>query len=105
MAYDNQQTYNKYRASNCGCTGEKHEHGCGCKKDDKCGCCPTGLVAVEDNNGNNIACLSPNDAQEYMANTFRCPDGYIRVLNSDGKFVACLSPSEYAEYIAAVPAP
>lgn len=101
MAYDDQSTYNKFRAGDCGCEGKHeghHEEGCGCREENKCGCCPTGLVSVEDADGKNIACLSPNDAEQYMSNSFRCPDGYIRVLDTDKKFIACLTPGDYAIY-------
>lgn len=101
MAYDAQNTYNKFRIKKCGCADKSK---CGCPEEDKCGCCPTGLVSVEDSDGKNIGCLSPNDAQEYMSNTFRCPDGYIRVLSATGIFIGCLSATDYAAYVAALPA-
>jgi hypothetical protein len=75
--------------------------------DEKCGCCPAGLVAVEDANGNHIGCLTPNDAQLYMTDTYKCPDGYIRVTSGTGVsmiFIGCLTPAEYAVYVAAIPA-
>lgn len=96
MAYDTQSTYNKFNIKSCGCEDKST---CGCPPAEKCGCCPTGLVAVEDKDGTNIGCLSPNDAQQYMANTYRCPDGYIRVMSVDGlTFIGCLTPEEYAVY-------
>jgi len=99
MAYDAQTTYNKFRTKNCGCEDKSK---CGCPEPEKCGCCPTGLVSVEDADGTNIGCLSPNDAQEYMANTFRCPNGYIRVVSPEDVFIGCLTPEEYAAYVAAL---
>lgn len=105
MAYDTQNTYNKFRfgghghdhkEGGCGC-GSK-DGGCGCKSELKCSCCPAGLVEVQDKDGKVIGCLSPNDAQEYMTNTFRCPDGYIRVIGDDGEFIGCLTPEEFAAY-------
>jgi len=106
MAYDNQTTYNKFNAKDCTCE-DKSNCTCGCKSGcppkEKCGCCPVGLVEVKDKDGNNIGCLSPNDAQEYMTNTFRCPDGYIRLLEPvTFRFLGCLTPTEYAEYVAAL---
>ncbi len=95
MAYDEQTTYNKFRVKKCGHKEEK----CGCPEETKCGCCPTGLVSVEDKDGNNVGCLSPNDAQDYMKNTYRCPDGYIRVVTELGGFIGCLTPDEYATYL------
>ena len=94
MAYDEQSTYQKFNAD-CDC----EEGACSTCKDDSCGCCPVGLVAVEDNTGVNIGCLSPNDAEQYMANTFRCPDGYVRVI-AGGKFLACLTVEDYIAYLA-----
>lgn len=94
MAYDDQSTYNKFNAE-CECEDKDN---CGCK-DDSCGCCPVGLVEVQDNTGEAIACLSPSDAEQYMANTFRCPDGYVRVV-SGGKFLCCLTVTDYVAYLA-----
>ncbi len=111
MAYDNQTTYNKFNSKGCICEDKDHctcghkehkEHGCGCKGDDKCGCCPVGLVSVEDSDGKNIGCLSPNDAELYMKNTFKCNDGYIRVLDEEGVFIGCLTAADFAVYRAAL---
>lgn len=103
MAFGENSIYNKFRAKECGCEDKSK---CSCKdscKEDECGCCPVGLVAVEDNGGKHIACLTPADAQEYMKTTYRCPDGYIRVTDEDtGDFIACLSPADFATYRAAL---
>lgn len=79
------------------CEHEEHEH-CGCKTEE-CGCCAPGLVAVEDNAGKHIACLTPNDAQIFMSSSFKCADGYIKVIDTvTGDFVGCLTPDEYVIY-------
>jgi hypothetical protein len=99
MAYDAQTTYNKFNSKGCDCEDQST---CGCPEKEKCGCCPVGLVSVEDSDGKNIGCLSPNDAQEYMAKTYKCQPGYIRVLSETGVFLGCLTPDEYAAYVAAL---
>lgn len=106
MPYDNQTTYNKFNAKPCTCE-DKTNCTCGgcndaCPPEEKCGCCPTGLVSVQDKDGLNIGCLSPNDAELYMKNTFKCTDGYIRVLDDASNFIGCLTPDEYAVYAAAI---
>lgn len=76
-----------------------------CKED--CGCCPAGLVAIEDSDGKHIGCLTPNDADLFMARTYKCPAGYVKVTSGVGVaavFVGCLTPAEYATYVAAIPA-
>lgn len=102
MAYDLQSTYIKFNAE-CSCEDKEHCT-CGCKDDDKCGCCPVGLVSIQDASGVNIGCVSPNDAQIYMANTFKCPDGFIRVMDDSTPpvFLGCLSVEDYAAYLAAL---
>lgn len=96
------------------CSEESSEGGCsegcgGCSEgcEEQCGCCPAGLVAIEDGDGKHIGCLTPNDANLFMVNAYKCPSGYVKVLSVSGgvtTFIGCLTPSEYATYIAAVPA-
>lgn len=106
--YSSSTEYAKYLKKKCmgehskchdgcdeGCEG--CNEGCGGCKDKECGCCPPGLVEVTSAEGGKM-CLTPNDAQLYMANTFKCPDGYIRVIDDNGIFIGCLTPSEYAIY-------
>jgi len=97
--------------SNSGCSGCNEgcsgcSEGCsGCKEE--CGCCPAGLVSIEDADGNNIGCLTPLDAEIYMARTYKCPAGFVKVTSGTGVamvFVGCLTPAEYATYVAAIPA-
>lgn len=93
--YSTYQEYAKFLKKKC--EHEDHEH-CGCKTE-KCGCCDPGLVAVEDNAGTHIGCLTPNDAKIFMSTTFKCPDGYIKVVDSvTGNFIGCLTPDEYVIY-------
>lgn len=99
MAYDQQSTYNKFNRKSCGCEDKSK---CGCPEPEKCGCCPVGLIEIKDKDEKSIGCLSPNDAQEYMKNTYRCSDGYIRVFDEAGNFIGCLTPDEYAVYAAAI---
>lgn len=93
MAYDTPQDYAKILAmtsskEDCGCGGECDE----CKEE--CGCCPPGLVAVKDADGNHVSCLTPNDAEQYMLNTFTCKEGYVKYI-VEGKFIGCILPEDY----------
>jgi len=92
MAYDPQTAYAKYLKKKC-------SSGCGessCK-DQECTCCPAGLVAVYDENGKHIACLTPNDAQEYTDATMKCQPGYVKLYKNSPTevFIGCVSESEF----------
>ena len=93
MAYTDNQVYAKYLKT------KKTESGCSScgESEDKCGCCPPGLVNVFDDNGNPQGCVTPNDAQELFTNTIKCPDGYIKVMNGS-TFLGCLTPDEFVTY-------
>jgi polyferredoxin len=101
MAYNESTIYAKYLKKKCedeGCGGGCDDCGKGCEEE-KCSCCPAGLVEVKDSNGDVVGCLTPNDAQLYMVDTFSCPPGYIKVVDPVTlKFVACLTPDEFATY-------
>lgn len=95
--YSTTADYARYQKSNCGCDGK-----CTCN-DNECGCCPPGLVSIEDNNGNNIGCFTANDAQLYMANTFKCADNLIKAVDpTSGVFVGCLTAADFAAYLLAL---
>jgi uncharacterized protein YjdB len=95
--YTEQRDYLKHakKESECGC-GSKNE-GCGCeKKCDDCGCCPPGLVAIYDDQGHHLACLTPNDAELYKKNIVICQDGYVKLFkDSTGEFLGCVSEDSY----------
>lgn len=95
--YTDQQEYAKFNQKK-GCGEHGHPDDCGCKgpKKDDCGCCPSGLVAVYDDQGHQVSCLTPNDAELYYNNIFNCKDGYVKLMDSTGKFVACVLPDDYA---------
>lgn len=105
MAYNDQQVYAKYLQKKCleesSCTCEKE---CSCSKDD-CGCCPVGLVALEDADGKYIACVTPQDAETYITNLKEiCKPGFA-ALYKDGSpdvFLGCVSEANYAELYAIV---
>lgn len=97
----------------CGCGGEKkhHDHpeGCGCDeckpcgcKDKECGCCPPGLVGIYDDKGNHVGCLTPNDAELFVANSVQCTDGYAKLFSAAGKFLGCVSEGQFAALYSAV---
>jgi hypothetical protein len=98
MPYDDNTLYAKYLkgkiTSGCGCGGECDE----CKSSsEKCSCCPPGLVAIYDVNGNQQGCLTPNDAEEYVNATIQCPQGTVKLYKEGGTpvFRGCVSESEY----------
>lgn len=101
MAYTDQKEYRKFLQSKC---NEHDESDCGCKDDDdKCSCCPTGLVAVYDDKGIHLGCLTPNDAEMYHAANFTCQDGYVKLINNGtNEFLGCVPSNEYADIYAIV---
>ena len=101
MPYTEQSDYNKFQPSACK-KPDCHPHTCGCKSEEKCGCCPPGLVAVYNDDGVQIACLTPNDAELFQQNTFSCKDGYVKLMDSSGKYLGCVSEEAFAELYAAV---
>lgn len=89
--YDTQSQYNKHQA---GC-----EDG-DCNKNDECGCCPPGLVAVVDPCGKHLGCLTPNDAEHYSTSLTKCPEGYVKALHpTTGEFIGCLSAEDFVTVI------
>lgn len=96
MPYSDSTEYAKYLKKKC----EESSEDCGCNDcNEDCGCCPPGLVAVEDNLGENVACLTPNDAEMYYKNTYKCSEGFIKAFDLAGNFVGCLSADDYVTYI------
>lgn len=102
MPYDENQTYAKYLKKKC------LEEGCDeckdCGDDTKCSCCPSGLVAVYNNDGEHQGCLTPSDAELFKANTLQCDDGYVKLYKEGvtSTFLGCVSESEFAALYAAV---
>jgi hypothetical protein len=97
--YTEQQGYNKFNVkSHSHSDSHSHEDGCGCQgsTDEDCGCCPTGLVAIYDDKGQHIGCVTPNDAELYKKNTYVCQDGYVKLIrNFDGDFLGCVSEENF----------
>lgn len=110
MAYGEQSAYAKYlknkiSSSSSGCSGCSESS----ESTDWCACCPPGLVEVKDGAGNRIGCLTPADAQEYLANVpVQCGEGQIALykkpdaLPGESVFLGCVSESEFAALYAAV---
>lgn len=93
MAYDDITKYAKFLKTKC----EGENHGCG---DAECGCCPPGLISIEDSTGNNIGCLTPNDAEMYTKNTYKCSDNLVKTIHpSTGVFIGCLTIADYIAFI------
>lgn len=104
MAYTDPKEYMKFQSSK-DCGDHHHESKCeGCSdQEEKCSCCPPGLVAVYDDKGNQLSCLTPNDAEQFQKNTFTCQDGYVKLFrNSTGEFLGCVSESEFVTMYNAV---
>lgn len=94
--FDAQSTYNKFQG--CDCEGE-----CSCGKSEQCGCCPVGTVAVTDDCGKHVGCLSPNDASVYKINKHIPPTGYIKLFNpTTGDYLGDTTPQQAIEIMAAI---
>jgi len=80
-----------------------------CNKElQNCGCCPPGLSAVYDNNGNHMGCLTPNDAMivndKLKTNTIECPQGSIKAYAPNGMYIGCLkNVADYTTVLATYP--
>lgn len=102
--YTDQQDYakflqNKKSDKDCGCGGSCKE----CSQSDDCGCCPAGLVAVYDDKGQHLACLTPNDAELFKKNIMTCQDGYVKLFNTaTGEFLGCVSEDQFNDLNASV---
>lgn len=100
MPYTDQQEYAKHLKKKC---QEQEGSGCeGCNEgcaDNDCTCCPPGLVAVYDDQGKHIACLTPNDAELYKSSNFSCQDGYVVLVQTVGgkNFFSCISEDKFQD--------
>lgn len=74
----------------CTCQHEEHEDKC-----EDCGCCPAGLVEINDADGDVVGCMTPNDAELYYRNIYKCPDGYVKAFDVNGNFQGCLTVTDY----------
>jgi hypothetical protein len=105
MAYESNQVYAKYLS-----TGSSSDSGCsdcnGNSSSEECSCCPPGLVAVFDENGVAQGCLTPSDAELWMASR-PCKDGYVKLYKNSPTetFLGCVSQEEFAALYAAVNPP
>lgn len=100
--YTDQQQYIKFLHKKA-C--QEHSSECGCEDKEKpiCGCCPAGLVSVYDDKSQQLACLTPNDAELFKKNTLTCQDGYVKlIVTATGEFLGCVSEAKYAELYAIV---
>lgn len=113
MAYSDGRQYTKYLKNKClesTLPGDLPTSGCSDCGDsngscDDCGCCPVGLVAVYDENNQHIACLSPDDAEQYNTNNTKCQPGFVKLYKNTptpAVFLGCVSESEYAALYATV---
>lgn len=95
--YDQQSQYNK------------HQSGCedgNCPENEDCGCCPPGLVAVNDSCGNHLGCLTPNDAEHYADSLKTCAEGYVKAYHPiTGEFLGCIPTADYISLLTALNPP
>lgn len=101
--YTDPKEYIKFLTEKC----KQESSDCeGCSEDcsdDKCSCCPPGLVAIYDENNNHVGCLTPGDAELYQKNTFKCEDGYVKLIKTTtGDFLGCISESEFVTIFNAI---
>lgn len=95
--YTDPKEYLKFLKDKCHEHDHSHTPCDGCNGDEKCSCCPPGLIAIFDDEGNHTGCVSANDAELYKKNTFTCQDGYVKLFKeSDGTFLGCVTESEFA---------
>lgn len=98
MPYDNQNTYAKFNSA-CTCGAESaSDCSCGCATDD-CSCCPTGTVAVYNEDGTHKGCLSPNDAEKYETGVHIPPTGFVKTIDSAGVYYGDMPVSQAIEYL------
>lgn len=96
--YTNQQEYIKFLTTQAAAETSPCD-GCSespCNSPD-CGCCPPGLVSVYDDKSQQLACLTPNDAELFKKNTMVCQDGYLKLYNNETmEFLGCVSEENFA---------
>ena len=73
--FDNQDVYKKHQPD-CDCPDKSK-----CTCPDPCGCCPPGLVSVQDCDHKDIGCLTPQDAAEYEVQKHIPPTGFIKTFH------------------------
>lgn len=95
--FDNQSTYAKFNGG-CDCKGE-----CSCGKSENCGCCPIGTVAVTDDCGKHVGCLSPNDASEYEIRKHVPATGYVKLFHpTTGAYLGDVTPADALAFMASI---
>ena len=98
MPFDAQSSYAKFQTSGCSCKGE-----CKCGKSQDCGCCPVGTVAVTDDCGKHVGCLSPNDAQLLKISQHIPIEGYVKLFHpTTGIYLGDVTPTYAIEFMAAI---
>ena len=96
--FDNQTEYQKH-LTECGC---EDSSSCGCNDND-CGCCPPGLVAINDSKGNHLGCLTPNDASCYDVAKEIPVEGFMKLYDPvSNAFLGIVTISEALAYLSAV---
>lgn len=98
MAYTDPKEYLKFQSSGCGCNESTTDPCSECTdcEENKCSCCPPGLVAIYDEKGNHKGCVTANDAELYQKNTFSCNEGFVKLFrNATGEFMGCVSETEF----------
>jgi hypothetical protein len=100
ISYDNSSVYNKY-ASDCESCGSSDSSSCGCNTSSSdCGCCPVGTVAIYDDCGKHLGCLTPTDADKFVNAKLEVPEGYVKVFHpTTGDYLGALPPAQAIELL------
>jgi hypothetical protein len=96
MVYQESKEYAKYLQSQITSSSECSD--CtGSSTTEDCGCCPAGLIAVYDGEGNRLGCLTPADAEAYNAANRTCAEGFLALYKNGtpNVFLGCVSEAEY----------
>ena len=68
--------------------------------------CAPGLVAIFNYGGEQVACLSPNDAEVYMNSTLDIAEGYAKVYHPvTGEYLGAMCAAEACELLACLQTP
>jgi len=90
MPYDQNSEYSKYQVS----TTEEGDSDC-CSESSDCGCCPTGTVAVYNEDGTHSGCLTLNDAEIFNSSMIEPIEGYVKTFHpTTGAYLGSMSVSD-----------
>lgn len=99
MPYNNNSDYLKYQVKSS--VGDSSSTDCGCdSSNSECSCCPTGTVAVYNDDGSHSGCLTPNDAEIYNNSKIVPPEGYVKTFHpATGAYLGAMSVADSIELL------